>query len=176
MWFSARYPITPQRYDKRTWQSYDSIRFSTIRYDSVWFSVQSLRLAFPHGMPRWATMNLSCATFCHQIAHHAAHFLPAAVGMHKFCATCLHSQDRKKFCDERLVHAFWRLREQKRQIFRAFAQIWHGWRGWFTDVVLHFCLVCLVRWCDVNCWLSAFERELEPGERSNHYSITVITV
>ena len=53
------------------------IRFDTFQYDSIRFRMILCAVpapSLPHGMPRWATMNLSCATFCHQIAHHAAHF------------------------------------------------------------------------------------------------------
>lgn len=59
----------------------------------------------------------------------SAHFLPISVGVCEFRATCLRSETRKKFCNERLMYVFCRFREKKRQIFRALAHIWHAWRG-----------------------------------------------
>lgn len=88
-------------------------------------------------------MPLSCATFCHQIAHHAAPFLPISVGIREFRATCVRFQERKKLGGDGLVHIFWGFREQKLHIFRASAQILHAWRGGFTDVVPLFCMSVL---------------------------------
>ena len=71
----------------------------------------------------------------------SAHFLPISVGVCEFRATCLRSETRKKFCNERLMYVFCRFREKKRQIFRASARIWHAWRGDFADVLSRFCIL-----------------------------------
>ena len=60
---------------------------------------------------------------CHQIAHHAAHFLPFLVGTHEFCATCVRFQEREKYWNDGLMYVFCRFREKKRQFFRASAQV-----------------------------------------------------
>ena len=80
---------------------------------------------------------------CHQIAHHAAHFLQILVGTRKFCATYVRFQEREKYWNDGLMYVFCRFREKKRQIFRASAQVLHAWRGGFADVVFHICLVYL---------------------------------
>ena len=74
-------------------------------------------------------LSLAGTALGHQIAHHAAHFLPAAVGIHEFCSTYVRSQGRKKGGHQRLMHVLRRLREQKLHTFRASAQVWHAWRG-----------------------------------------------
>ena len=55
---------------------------------------------------------------------------------------------------------FWGLREQKSHYFRAFSEIWHGWRGSFIDVVLHFFLLIY----GLNRWLSASKRKEVIGK------------
>ena len=110
---------------------------------------------------------------CHQIAHHTAHFLPFLVGMREFCVTCVRFQEREKYWNDGQVHVFGDFWEQKQHTFRASYQVWHAWRGGFADVILHFCLACLIRWCDINCWLSAFERE---NRREKIPVVTIVTV
>ena len=159
MWFSARYPITPQRYDKRTRQSYDSIRFSTIRYDSVWFSVQSLRLAFPHGMPRWATMNLSCATFCHQIAHHAAHFFQLrSECINSAPLVCIH-RIGKSFVKSDWCTSFDVCESKNGKFFVLLPRF--GMAGGVGLLMLYFisvCLSCSLMWCKLLV-ISLWERD-----------------
>ena len=77
---------------------------------------------------------------CHQITHHAVHFLPFLVGTHEFGSTCVRFQEREKYWNDGLVHVFWDFWEQKQHTFRASAQILHAWRGGFTDVVPLFCM------------------------------------
>ncbi len=84
---------------------------------------------------------------CHQIAHHAAYFLPFLVGTHEFCATCVRFQEREKYWNDGLMYVFCRFREKKRQIFRASARILHAWRGDFADVLSRFCILSYSRVC-----------------------------
>ena len=84
---------------------------------------------------------------CHQIAHHAAYFLPFLVGTHEFCATCVRFQEREKFWNDGLMYVFCRFREKKRQIFRASALFWHAWRGDFADDLSRFCILSYSRVC-----------------------------
>ena len=229
-WFSARFPITRQRYDKSRRQSYDSVRYDTILYDSTcylaarafWRFAQVRRcepclawgeplggfvVAVAHAVGHLHLGHVevlgACAQFrglllvvlsevaaessscchdswpfpappiCHQIAHHAVHFLPFLVWTHEFGSTCVRFQEREKYWNDGLVHVFWDFFIEKQHIFRASAQILHAWRGGFADVILHFCLACLIRWCDINCWLSAFERE---NRREKIPVVTIVTV
>ena len=86
-------------------------------------------------------LSLAGTALGHQIAHHAAHFLPFSVGTHEFGSTCVRFQEREKFWNDRLMYVFCRFREKKRQIFRASARIWHAWRG--DLLMLYFFSVCL---------------------------------
>ena len=84
---------------------------------------------------------------CHQIAHHAAHFLPFLVGTHEFGFACVRFQEREKFWNDGLMYVFCRFREKKRQIFRASAQVLHAWRGDFADDLSRFCILSYSRVC-----------------------------
>ena len=44
---------------------------------------------------------------CHQITHHAVHFLPFGVGTHEFGSTYVRFQEKEKYWDDGLVHGFW---------------------------------------------------------------------
>ena len=45
-------------------------------------------------------------SICHQIAHHATHFLPAPVGEREFRAIYMRSQNREKYWNDGLAHVF----------------------------------------------------------------------
>lgn len=105
--------------------------------------------------------------------HISSHFF---VGMHEFCATCVRFQEREKYWNDGQVHVFWGFWEQKQHIFRASTQVLHAWRGGFADVVFHICLACLIRWCDISYWLSAFEGEVRLGKIPVVTVVTIVTV
>ena len=84
---------------------------------------------------------------CHQIAHHAAYFLPFLVGTHEFGFTCVRFQEREKYWNDGLVYVFCRFREKKRHIFRASALFWHAWRDDFADDLSRFCILSYSRVC-----------------------------
>ena len=103
---------------------------------------------------------------CHQIAPHAAHFLPFSVGTHEFCVTYVRFHEREKFWNDGLMYVFCRFREKKRQFFRASALFWHAWRGDFADDLSRFCILSYSRVC-CKLLVSAFEREEKTGKRSS---------
>ena len=45
--------------------------------------------------------------------------------------------------------------------------------GVILPMICHGSVFCLIRWCVVNYWLSAFERELELEEARGRYSVTI---
>ena len=57
-------------------------------------------------------LTLVTARIAHQLGHHAASFLPAAVGILKFCATDVRAKCGKEHGNQRFVHVFRGLREQ----------------------------------------------------------------
>lgn len=80
----------------------------------------------------------------------SAHFLPISVGVCEFRATCLRSEAKKKFCNERLMYVFCRFREKNGK-FPVLQPVFGMHGGVILPMFCHGSVFCLIRWCVVNC-------------------------
>lgn len=164
MWFSVRYPIIPQRYYKRTWQSYDSIRYSTIRYDSVWFSVQSLCLAFltacPGG-PRWTFPVPPSATRLPTMPHIS--FQPRSECINSAPLVCIH-RIGKSFVTSDWCMPFDDCESKNGKFFVLLPRFcMAGGVGLLMLYFISVCLSCSLMWCKllvISLWEESREGKL----------------
>ena len=144
---------------------YVTIRFHTISH-VIW------QPGLSGGSPRWGAVSLTSPSDCP-----SCRIFPSIFGRDAWIRLHLRAISGERKVLERWTGAcLLRLLRAKTAYISCLSPDFACLEGWICWCCTSFLYVCLIRWCNVNYWLSAFERELEQGEPGGVTVVTVVTI